>query len=45
MNAQKNFFLMAMVMMMFVVGGNVWLLNVGGLQHQGQDQEQLTKLR
>ena len=31
--------------MMFVVGGNVWLLNVGGLQHQGQDQEQLTKLR
>ena len=34
---------MAMVMMMLVVGGNVWLLNVGGLQHQ--DQEQLTKLR
>ena len=32
-----------MVMMMLVVGGNVWLLNVGGLQHQ--HQEQLTKLR
>ena len=29
--------------MMLVVGGNVWLLNVGGLQHQ--EQEQLTKLR
>ena len=43
MNVQKCFFLMAMVMMMVVVGGNVWLLNVGGLQHQ--EQEQLTKLR
>ena len=43
MNVQKIFFFMAMVMMMLVVGGNVWLLNVGGLQHQ--EQEQLTKLR
>ena len=43
MNVQKIFFFMAMVMMMLVVGGNVWLLNVGGLQHQ--HQEQLTKLR
>ena len=43
MNVQKIFFFMAMVMMMLVVGGNVWRLNVGGLQHQ--EQEQLTKLR
>ena len=44
MNVQKIFFFfMTMVMMMLVVGGNVWLLNVGGLQHQ--HQEQLTKLR
>ena len=40
---KKSSFFKAMVMMMLVVGGNVWLLNVGGLQHQ--EQEQLTKLR
>ena len=40
---KKSSFFKAMVMMMLVVGGNVWLLNVGGLQHQ--HQEQLTKLR